>query len=635
MKKGKMGFIKHQEEKESVRKQKSSILLWSFVFALFFTALASPFLLESKLFANLRIQVSYERKEESAIDRVLISGIKHSGAAMKQAQSESFLYDEEKGRWELQGDESGTIEFNIKSWQLLTFMVEYRLISQDAMLSDETFDVNLFQNGQLIQSNSYLFSQVYDVRQKFVFWQAGAEAAALIIGIWTLFFLAGMFLGSRIEKNMSNCVEKTKDFDSQYILVSIFAVTCFCFLNYAAPVNPLTSDTMGYCADSISGFSWYYRMPVYQFLLWSIKSLLNVGEWESVFRVVIITQRIFAIIGILAFYDTLKKICKNYLIPVFFSYMYVVAISIWGHSEFIMTESIAVSIMCILVWLIVNVIVTGKTKYVVLCCVLSVVAILERPSFLFLLPALGVFFLVYGFYKKNKTVLKFGLGGVSICLLIILAYCKRNERLSGHFMLCSVSYHNQGAILLKGNMYVNPAYPDITAASVQKAQHPKFSLYDAIDLCEEFGYAEMARYQKSCRKLYFRQYIYYLLDTNVLDWFDKPIIDQRTVSDTYLNRGFETLRLLVLPYNYTLLLIVCAAEFIYGVWVFVRCRQLEFLSFGVPGCIWSILLTSIISLEDNALPRLAICVIPLAVMLSAMVLDQLAEGCGKMAADKG
>lgn len=168
------------------------------------------------------------------------------------------------------------------------------------------------------------------------------------------------------------------------------------------------------------------------------------------------------------------------------------------------------------------------------------------------------------------------------------------------------------------------AYPDITAAAIQKAQHPKYSLPDSSDLCKEFGYDTIARYQKSCRKLYWKQYVYYLFDTNVLDWLDKPIIEERVIADAYLNKMLETVRLLVIPYDFALLIIVSVMEFAYGVWVFIRHRKLNFLSFGIPGCILSVLITSMISLEDDALPRLAICAIPLAVMLTAMVLDQLA-----------
>lgn len=622
-----------------MRNRRVSVAFCSLICVLFFTVLLTPCLLESDLFANLRIQVSYHTKENNAIDRVLVSRIMHSGAVMDQTQSEQFLYDDEKERWEIQGDECGTIEFYIKSWQFLTFTVEYRLTSQDALLSDEMFHVNVFQNGQLIQSNDYLFGQVYDVRQKFVYWQAGIEAIGLITGVWIAFFSACMAAGYWIRKTMPNFAERMKHFDPQYVLLSIFAITCFTFLTYAAPVNPFLGDTGSYFVDSVSDFSWYYRMPVYEFLLWVIKSITNVGEWEAVFPIVINVQRIFTVIGIWAFYDTLKKICKNQFISTVFSYMYVMAVSIWGYIDFVMTESIAVSFMCMLIWLIVKVIETGRKKYIISCCALSVIAILERPSFLFLLPALGVFFLVYGLYKKNKMVLRFGLGGVAVCTLLILAYCKRNESLSGQFMLCSVSYHNQGANLLKGNMYVNAEYPDITAAAVQKAQHPKYSLPDSGDLCREFGYDTIARYQKSCRKLYLKQYVYYLLDTNVLDWLDKPIIEERMIADTYLNKILETVRLLVIPYDFALLIIVSVMEFAYGAWVFVRHRKLNFLSFGIPGCIWSVLITSMISLEDDALPRLVICVIPLALMLTAMVLDQL--GCnywpvdGKYEKEKG
>lgn len=605
-----------------MRCQKYKHLFWSVICATFFSVLIFPSLLDSNLFTDLTIQVSYDAQEDGAIDRLLISRMIHSGASLEQIPSEQIEYDDEKERWEIPGNGSGVFRFKIRSWQFLTFMVEYRLTSQDVVLTDEAFDVSVFQNGQLIQSDKYSIGHVYDVRQKFIYCRDGAKVICLFIAVWIIWLCICWSAGQWAARKKFNSLRNR--IDLEYFFLMIFAVTCFMFLNYAAPINGYVNDTASYCANSVSEFSWYNRMPVYQFLLLVVRKILNASDWETVFPIIVFIQRAFSIVGIVAFYSALKKICRNRTIAIVFSYLYAMAVSIWGYTEYILTESLAVSLMCVLIWLIVKIIDTHKRIYIVLCSVLTVVAILERPSFLFLLPVLGIFFLILGLYTQNKGILRWGLGGVAVCTLLILGYCGRNERLTGQFMLCCVTYHNQGANLLKGNMFVNEQYPDITEESIKRAQHPQSSLADATDLCRMFGYDKIADYQKSCRKLYFKEYVYYLLETNVLDWLDKPIIEERMTEDICLRIMLETVRLLAIPYNFALLMIVCFAEFAYGVCSFIRRKRLDFLSFGIPGCIWAILITSMISLEDDALPRLAICIIPLAVMLTAMVLDQLA-----------
>lgn len=605
-----------------MRCQKYKHLFWSVICAAFFSVLMIPSLLDSNLFTDLTIQISYDVQEDGAIDRLLISRMIHSGVSLEHVPLEQIEYDDEKERWEIPGNESGVFQFKIRSWQFLTFMVEYRLTSQDAVLTDEAFDVSVFQNGQLIQSDKYSIGHVYDVRQKFIYCRDGAKAICLFIAVWIIWLCICWSAGRWAAREKFNSLRNRIDLECFFLM--IFAVTCFMFLNYAAPINGYVNDTASYCANSVSEFSWYNRMPVYQFLLLVVRKILNASDWETVFPVIVFIQRAFSIVGIVAFYSALKKICRNRTIAIVFSYLYAMAVSIWGYAEYILTESLAVSLMCVLIWLIVKIIDTHKRIYIVLCSVLTVVAILERPSFLFLLPVIGIFFFVMGFYIQNKEILCWGLGSVVICTLLILGYCRHNEQLTGQFMLCCVTYHNQGANLLKGNMFVNEQYPDITKESITRAQQPQSSLADAIDLCRMFGYNRIADYQKSCRKLYFKEYVYYLLETNVLDWLDKPIVEERMIEDICLKGILETVRLLAIPYNFAMLIMVSLAEFAYGVFLFIRDKRLEFLSFGIPGCIWAILITSMISLEDDALPRLTICIIPLAVILTAMVLEQFA-----------
>ena len=372
--------------------------------------------------------------------------------------------------------------------------------------------MSVYQNEKLVGQNEYPLKHIYDVRLPLSYCQSGLKAIIIFIALWGCFFAGCVMLYCWFDTcHWKICGFFKKCGKNPYLYIAVFSMAWFAFLAWAAPANACVGDTTSYYADSFSELSWYYRMPVYQLLLMIVKRLSGVSEWTSAYIYVIQIQRIIAVIGILAFYDALKKIIKNHAAALIFTFFDAIAIGIWGYTDVIMTESLGISIMCLCVWSVMRLIVSKKKKYIVFSSILAMIGIWTRPSFIFIIPVLLLFFVIYGLYEKDRQGLILGISSIAVCGILLFAYCKNNERLAGTFMLSSVSYHNQLAIMLKGNLYVNDDYPDITQGAVERAQHPQYSLKDATDMCDLFGYARIAEYLQSCRRLYSKEYALYIM----------------------------------------------------------------------------------------------------------------------------
>ena len=252
--------------------------------------------------------------------------------------------------------------------------------------------------------------------------------------------------------------------------------------------------------------------------------------------------------------------------------------------------------------------------------------IFERPSFLFLLPLLAVFFTVFIVWERRWDLIKCVVISFGVCLLVVFAYCKHNEALTGHFMLSNIAYYNQISIMLDNDMWMNSKYPEISFEAQQRVKHNEQNengLASAEELCARFGYKEMSEYLKDCRKIYRKRYVKTILSHSALE---EPVIDLY-MSDKIVGRNrqfiFEIIRTSFLPFSYATMLIFIVIELIYGFAIWIREKRLVYMSFGIPGCLLGIYVTSVISLFGAKLQRYAIHMLPLLVLLIAMEIDHL------------
>ena len=88
-------------------------VFWSTILAVF----TMLYLLDSKLFETTKVQIQYypaSGDADAAIEKVIISDITAGGKIAEEHPADTFEYDEEKQRWELDGEKEGIYTFILK-----------------------------------------------------------------------------------------------------------------------------------------------------------------------------------------------------------------------------------------------------------------------------------------------------------------------------------------------------------------------------------------------------------------------------------------------------------------------------------------------------------------------------------------
>lgn len=403
-----------------------------------------------------------------------------------------------------------------------------------------------------------------------------------------------------------------------------FAIIWNIFILHFMPSFATTNDTTDYLPESIRNLGWPVRTPGYPLFLFAIKMIMGAKEWEAAFPAVVMVQIAISIVCIYFFYDSLRLILKNTAIALVFSYLYAIIVAIYGYAEFIMPESLSISCMIICVWMVVKILETGKIRYFVLLNLCSFWAIMIKPAMLFLAAVIPVFLLVLWLNKFHKKELYVGIFTYILCLAALVGYCNYNKQLTGYAMLCTIPSYNEIGILAQSDMYDNAKYPEISAFIHERVDTDKTAVRIGIETCDEFGFSYVAEYLQDTRRLYMKEHIKRLVRDIGRTVF-QPIVhigSRLKITDSAYD-FFHTVQKMVFPINYCILLVMMIAELLYGIVVSIKLRQMQYMSFGISGCVLAIYLTSMIALLDADVRRYMVHMIPLAVMLEAMMLNHL------------
>lgn len=403
-----------------------------------------------------------------------------------------------------------------------------------------------------------------------------------------------------------------------------FAIIWNIFILHFMPSFATTNDTTDYFPESIRNLGWPVRTPGYPLFLFAIKTIVGAKEWEAAFPAIVMVQIVISIVCIYFFYDSLQKILRNTTIALIFSYLYAIIVAIYGYPEFIMPESLSISCMVLCVWIVVQILETGKMRYFVSLSLFVLWTIMIKPAMLFLIAVVPVFLFVLWLNKFHKKELYAGIFSYLFCMVLLMGYCNYNKQLTGYAMLCTIPSYNEVGILVQSDMYENENYPEVSAFIRERADTDKTAVRIGVETCDEFGFSYVAEYLQDTRKLYIKDHIKRLLRDIGKTAF-QPIVHigsrLNITDDTY--DFFHMVQKIVLPINYCILLLMMLAELLYGIAASIKLKQMQYMSFGISGCVLAIYLTSMIALLDADVRRYMVHMIPLAMMLEAMLVNHL------------
>lgn len=407
-----------------------------------------------------------------------------------------------------------------------------------------------------------------------------------------------------------------------FVFCIIFQVVIFVFFCKNRVFWQYGGDTWTYQITSLQDFSWYHRTVGYQLVMYICYLLGGQVYDEPSYIYVVWFQVVVAAIANLALCDSLWDTLKSKKFAVMFGIMGSILLVIYGWSEILMPESLAVSIMCIHIWVLTKALTTKKRIYFIFLAPIGLMGILLRPSYVFILAVLGVFFVIYFFFTDKKRAV-YGMLSLLICTIIVLGYCGHNKKLIGVFCLSNVTYYNELTDLISGDMYQNLDYPEMTDLVQQVIDENDGNNWSKAGIvCSMADNREVVEYIKSCRKLYAKEYLQ-LIYQYADEYKSQSILESYSVFGEDLSFGLRYLTMLTMPFNYISMLILTGIFFLFSVVESFFRKKPSYMEIGISGCILAIYFLSVIACHTAHLQRIAICILPCMIFMEAMILDKV------------
>lgn len=417
--------------------------------------------------------------------------------------------------------------------------------------------------------------------------------------------------------------EKLKKIDSKYICVFI----CFIwdvFLAFMKPIYTLSPDSATYQIEGLSSLFDGHRLPLYRLINFLFFKILgNNYEYASV--AVVVFQTAISVLTVLLIYDILKTLLFSNKLTIVFSIIYGIVVGAFGYNEHILTESLAVSFMTLLIWLIVKALTSNRTKYFVFLPIVSLLSVLLRPSFIFLFPLLGLFYIIY-FVCHRKQAL-YGLVSLFVALLCVFAVCNIHKNKCGSFCLSDVSYQNEMGIIISGDYYLCDGYSDITdfieTNIINSDSEDKCYYFRYI--ANNFGPDKTIEYMNECKKIHFKQMIRDSIEYTLYPYSDSFIVKNASKMNLKMQMLFCAIRFCLFPFTYGGVAFLTVILLVDSIIRSFKEKKIKYIELGIIGCIWCIYILSFVTLYEAPAQRIAVHLIPCVIVMTGILMERIVQ----------
>ncbi|WP_461449822.1 hypothetical protein [Mucilaginibacter sp.] len=233
-------------------------------------------------------------------------------------------------------------------------------------------------------------------------------------------------------------------------------------LYYSTLLNTQDVDSpsyLNYNYNLFKGEIGGFRTPVYPYFI----KLIGFFNEQNLIENVTIWQSIISFLTIALFYSSACIILKSKQIAGIATLVYGLMFPLINFDKIIRTESLSISVVVLFLYLIISYITAPKTYKAMGLSFYSFFALMLRPSFIFLIPFLILFWVIR--FLKSKQEMKtcfYGIGSCIIVIFLIVGYSRLNDRENGFNGISSVTNINQLDILIYDNMYMNGNDPELS-----------------------------------------------------------------------------------------------------------------------------------------------------------------------------
>lgn len=404
------------------------------------------------------------------------------------------------------------------------------------------------------------------------------------------------------------------------LLVILLVIICFRAFVYNKSSEYTTwKDTetyINYDANILKGEVNSFRTPIYPYIL-KFVSIFNTSE-ISIYKNTTYLQEIVSIISVIILYITLEKTFKNQITSSIATVAYGCMPAIFTYNRVILTESLSISLFVMYFCLVLKYLKEPTNKKTIFIGLFTIFLIFLRPSFIYLIIALAIMFILIFIIKKEYRKQAVLGGGVLIFIgLTILGYSYLNKLQNGFFGMSTVTQNNQLDIILQMGIYNTKDIQDEGIINIieQRLDGNMVTWYTKTlgKIQEEYTTDEIADYIGRCIKNNFKDYV--VGTTKRIFKISLSYCDE-----VYLGVGYNNLIKPVIPF--IIIYLYLLFEVIYIIVKGIRNRKIFLQQFMMLILVLGQLATIILSAQAEY-SRLFIASLPIVIILVVWNIDDL------------
>ncbi len=479
--------------------------------------------------------------------------------------------------------------------------------------------------------NSILLSFTYILFQRYITGDSQANLFSfsrivMFFGIFVCTFLLFLIcsLGDKHNK-LEKIVQKISCHPMFTVLcaVAIFRLIYRgYFLNSTVYYDTKTYTTYPY--NIFLGETDIFRTPGYPYFLKVIGKAVSIITNSNIFyNTVALVQSLLSMFSVVLIYLTGKMVFKSKNISVATALIYGVLPCVFNYDSCILTESLSLFCMVLFIYLVFSFLEKPKMIKAIILGVYSFVMIMIRPTFVYILPVLAVFFISrFIFVSADRKKCIAGILSVALSGLMLLGYCGLNYKNYDYFKISSVSVTvNQLKIVMDNGWQENKDYSEISTyvSSQMKTIDSSLWIPNIVEkLPNVYSYKEIDNYVSDCISKHKEDFNDYNRK-KIISLSNQPIATQYSAYKTmYKDSLFSEFSNWFVTFSFPFTFLQCILTVIlalfYAVVVLIRKRKICWQVVGLSAIIFSHIFVSVYgSMAEFA--RLSAMAIPALVLL--------------------
>lgn len=372
-----------------------------------------------------------------------------------------------------------------------------------------------------------------------------------------------------------------------------------------------------------------FRTPGYPYFLKLVHFLTNNYENNLEFHLsVSLFQSLLSFFSVIILYCAARKLFSNKYILSLAALLYGIAPCVFNWDFCTLTESLSLFCTVVLIYIVFSYLKAPKLYKAIILGLYSFIMIMVRPTFVYLLAVLGVFFIArFIFCAKERKKAVAGILSVAMSGVLLLGYCGLNYKNYKYFSISSVNNTiNNMFIVMYNGWYDNKDYPEISQYIVDGLVFGGEDCNWISDIIEPaptyFSYSELDAYVKDCiakNKSAFYEYTF----NKAKDIMGLNIADQYTsVLDENFTDTAKTILKATFPFTFAGCFVLVAIGLIIAIAILIIKRRICWQIVGLCAIIFSHLAVSIYG-SMGEFPRLCTMVVPAVILLVFYFADYL------------